>query len=174
MSAPSPEDGAARHAPALRTRSVELAMAALLLAVAVAVVADSWRVGARWADDGPQPGYFPFYVGLLLGAASLWTMATQLRRWAADRERGFVTAGQARDVAAVLLPMVLHVAAIKWLGLYVASALLIAWFMHRHGQHRAWVTALVSVGVPLLAWLVFERWFVVPLPKSVFDAWLGF
>ena len=27
---------------------------------------DSWRVGIGWAAEGPQAGFFPFYVGLIL------------------------------------------------------------------------------------------------------------
>jgi hypothetical protein len=179
MDGPVQDEGAAAGAEAggatpLQTRWFELGVALLLLAVSVAVVADSLRVGARWGDDGPQPGYFPFYVGLILGASSVWTLVQQLRRWRADRGEVFLTRPQARDVFSVLWPMALHVAAIPLLGIYLASALLIAWFMLRHGRHARWVTAAVSLGVPLVFFLVFERWFVVPLPKGPVEAWLGF
>jgi hypothetical protein len=59
-------------------------------------------------------------------------------------------------------------------GLYLASIALIAWFMLRHGRYRILPTAAVSVGVPLLAFLVFERWFLVPLPKGPVETLLGF
>jgi Na+/H+ antiporter NhaA len=70
--------------------------------------------------------------------------------------------------------MVLHVVLIKFIGLYVASALLIGWFMHRHGQHRTVTKIVVSVAVPLVVFVVFERWFLVPLPKGPLEALFGY
>jgi hypothetical protein len=79
-----------------------------------------------------------------------------------------------RSVAAVMGPMVVHVVLIKFIGLYVASALLIGWFMHRHGQHRLPVKLAVPVVVPLVVFVVFERWFLVPLPKGPLEALFGY
>ncbi|MGV2435793.1 MAG UNVERIFIED_CONTAM: hypothetical protein LVT10_13745 [Anaerolineae bacterium] len=47
-------------------RSIEIAVALVLMALAAVVIADSLRIGAGWADDGPQAGYFPFYIGLAM------------------------------------------------------------------------------------------------------------
>ena len=59
------------------------------------------------------------------------------------------------------------------LGIYIASTLLIAYFMRRYGKYRWRLTAAVSVGVPLLFFAVFERWFLVPLPKGPLERLLG-
>jgi hypothetical protein len=56
----------------------------------------------------------------------------------------------------------------------VASALLIGWFMHRHGQHRLATKLAVPVAVPLVVFVVFERWFLVPLPKGPLEALFGY
>jgi putative tricarboxylic transport membrane protein len=149
----------------LSARWPEVAVALLMAALGVLVIVDSLRVGIGWADDGPRSGYFPFYVGLLLLGASLITLVQQLRRWRAD-STVFAGRAQLRSVLAVLLPLVVYVAAIRWLGLYVASALLIGAFMLRHGAHRRAVVAAVALGVPTLLFLVFERWFLLPLPKG--------
>lgn len=154
------------------TRWVELGVGAFLLTLALLVIADSLRVGAGWADDGPRAGYFPFYIGSALGCASLWIIVQQLRHW--SRIEVFAERTQLKDVVSVLVPMVVHIVLVKFIGIYVASALLIAYFMVRHGSHRHWVTALVSVAVPVVSFLVFERWFVVPLPKGPLEALLGF
>jgi putative tricarboxylic transport membrane protein len=156
---------------ALGVRWPEIAVALLLLAVAAVVIADSLRVGIGWADDGPRSGHFPFWVGVLLAASSAWTLVSQLRRW--RQPDPFATREQLRRVGQVLVPMLVYVAAMRWLGLYLTSALLIGWFMARHGKHRPLTTALIALGVPLLAFFVFERWFLVPLPKGPVEAWLG-
>lgn len=158
--------------PAVATRWPELLLALFLMAIAAIVIADSLRVGTGWGDDGPRSGYFPFYIGVLLFAASAWTALRQLLQW--RRTETFAERSQLRSVLAIALPMALYVGLIAGLGIYVSSAALIAWFMLRHGRHAPWTTAAVALGVPLAFFAVFERWFLVPLPKGPLEAWLGF
>lgn len=155
------------------SRWPEVIVAALLVALAVLVIVDSRRVGIGWADDGPRSGYFPFYIGLLLLASSATVLVKTLLSWRRLDET-FAERGQIAMVLAVLLPMTVYVGAIAALGIYVASLLLIAYFMRRHGRFGWGLTAAVSVGVPLVFFLIFERWFVVPLPKGPIEHWLGF
>ena len=154
-------------------RWVELITAALLLGLALLLIRDSLRLGTGWADDGPQSGYFPFRIGLGLAACSAWLLAQQLWRWRTSTQR-FVEAGPLRDVAAVFLPTAAYVALIPWLGLYLPSALLVAWFMRRQGGYPWAKVAGVAVGTALLVFLLFERCFVLPLPKGPLERWLGF
>ncbi len=169
MSAESQED----DGDGVRTRGPEAGVALFLMVLAGLVIYDSLRVGAGWGDDGPKSGYFPFYIGLILFASSGWVLLTQLLRWSRDHEI-FVGRAQLRDVFAMLWPITVYVALIAFIGIYVASAALIAWFMLRHGKYR-WVVSLpVAVAVPLLFFLVFERWFLVPLPKGPLERLLGF
>lgn len=151
----------------------ELAVGGLLFAIGLVVVLDSWRVGVGWSDDGPRSGTFPFYVGALLLAASGTVVVGQLLRWRRDAGEVFATRGQLGLVAQVAVPIVVYVGAITMLGIYVASALMIAWFMAVLGRYR-WTRVLpVALGVPVLAFVVFERWFLVPLAKGPLEQWLG-
>ena len=169
MSAPEQED---RSTDSVSVRWPELITALVLLAIALLVISDSLRVGIGWGDDGPRSGYFPFYIGLALFAASAWTAFQQLRRW--RRAEVFAERQQLRSVLAILVPMVVYVGTIAVLGIYGASIGLIAYFMARHGKHPWALTAAVAVGVPLFFFVVFERWFLVPLPKGPIEAMLGF
>jgi hypothetical protein len=66
------------------------------------------------------------------------------------------------------------VAAMQLVGLYVASALYLGFYVRRVGRH-SWGTALgLAVCVPLVIFVIFERWFLVPLPKGPLEAWLGY
>ena len=163
-----------RHDPVhtVHTRGPEVAVAALLLAIAGLVIADSLRVGIGWADDGPRSGYFPFYIGLLLAISSGWVLVAQLLRWRSDHQE-FATRAQIGMVVSVLVPMVVYVGLIALLGIYVASALLIGFFMLRHGKYKARLALLVALGVPVFFFAVFEKWFLVPLPKGPLETWLG-
>ena len=154
-------------------RGPELVVAALLMLIAMCVLIDSLRVGIGWADDGPRSGYFPFYIGLLLLGASAATFIRTLLRWKRP-DSVFATRGALALVVSVLIPIAIYVIAISFLGIYVASAILIGYFMRRHGGF-GWLYSLsVSVAVPLVFFLVFERWFLVPLAKGPLERLLGF
>ena len=170
----------------ISTRTAEIAVALVLLAVSALVMFDSYRLGARWGDDGPQSGYFPFYIGLLLGISSLATLirvfiaesrrADQFRGASAPQERQFVSFGQLKLVFSVLLPACVYVLGVQLVGMYVASALYITLFMRWLG-HYSWAKS-VAIGFAVSAsiFLMFEVWFKVPLYKGAFDAlaWLGY
>ncbi len=158
-------------ADAVGVRWPELLIALLLAGIGTLVIVDSLRVGVGWADDGPQSGYFPFYIGIALFGAAAWIALQQLLTW--RQEAPFAARAQLASVWAILWPMVVYVGLVATLGFYVGSLLLIAYFMRRHGRHRVPLTAAVAVGVPLACFLVFERWFLVPLPKGPLEAMLG-
>ena len=170
----TPADEGEQGGQPVTNRGPELAVALLLMAIAGLVVADSLRVGTGWGEDGPRSGYFPFYIGLLLLGASGWTFVSALLKGRASGEGPFATRAQLKSVLQVLLPMVVYVGVMAWTGLYLASAALIAWFMRRHGRYGWGLTAAVSIGMPLVCFLVFERWFLVPLPKGPLEAFLGY
>ena len=158
----------------ISTRTMEIAVALVLLAVSALVVFDSYRLGSKWGDDGPQSGYFPFYIGLLLGIASLATLA---RAFVMQRPGGiFVGWGELKLVFSVLVPAFVYVLGVQLVGIYVASALYIALFMRWLG-HYPWAKSVaIGFGVSAMIFLMFEVWFKVPLYKGAYDAlaWLGY
>ena len=155
------------------TRWPELIVAAALMLLAVLVIVDSLRVGIGWAEDGPRSGYFPFYIGMLLLLSSGSVLVGQLLKWRGE-DPEFAKRTQIALVIAVLVPMAVYVGLIALIGIYLASLALIAYFMRRHGRYGWLLTGSVSVGVPLFFFIVFERWFLVPLPKGPIENLLGF
>src|SRR5689334_25137096 len=110
----------AEDRPALTVKSVEVAVAAILLAGGGLVIFDSVRLGARWGSDGPQAGYFPFYIGVILVVSGIVNLFRALRD---PYTRTFLTAEQGRQVLLILLPLIVYVALFEWLWLYVAPTL---------------------------------------------------
>jgi hypothetical protein len=154
---------------AASVRAVEIGIAVLVFLFGTVVVLDSYRLGARWGEDGPQPGYFPLYVGLLICFASVIVLVRALR----DRSlanKSFVSTESLKKILTVLVPTAVYAALITYLGLYVASTLYIAYFMWRLGNYP-WIKIVpVAVGVSVVFFLVFETWFQVPLPKGPLEA----
>lgn len=158
---------------AFSTRSAELAVAGFILALAVLILVESTRIGARWVEHGPETGYFPFYIAMILAAASIVNILFALRIRRAD-DAVFVHVGQLKLVLSVLIPSAVFVAAVPWLGLYLAAVLFIVYFMRRLGAYAWWKAVATGVGTGLTLFMLFEIWFLVPLPKGPLERLLGF
>jgi len=165
----SPEDG---DRAAASTRTLEIAVALILFVLGAIVVFDSNRLGSKWGSDGPQSGYFPFYIGLLICIASAVTLAQALRNRALA-DTPFVYWGQFRRVLTMLVPAAIYVLLVKFLGMYLASAIYIAFFMIWLGHYSWWKGIAVGVVINAIFFALFEVWFQVPLFKGVLDP-LGF
>jgi putative tricarboxylic transport membrane protein len=157
--------------PVVRSRIVDLIVCTLLLALAIVFGWDARRIGAAWASDGPEAGYFPFYLSLILGGASLWGIGAAFL----DKSRApFVTWEQFSRVMQVFVPTLLFCILTSYLGLYVASFLLIAGFMWWIGRIAAWKSLLTSFLFTLGMFVTFELAFNVIMPKGPLEAALGY
>ena len=157
---------------AFRTKTAELAVAAGFFIFGAIVIYDSLRLGMRWIADGPQPGYFPFYLGVIICVSAALTFMFGLRL-PETKNKTFVERGQLKLVLSVLIPSMVYVALVGWLGIYVSAVFFIALFMRWLGKYPWWKVVLVSLGNSIVFFLIFERWFLVPLPKGPVEAWLG-
>jgi hypothetical protein len=157
--------------PAFNMRMAEAVTAAGFFALGAIVVYDSLRLGIGWQDDGPKPGYFPFYIGLIICLASVINLVASVIA-TAKKNGAFVEVGQLKLVLSVLVPTIVYVGLIGVLGIYVASALFVALFMRWLGKYAWWKVAAVSIGNSVVFFLIFEVWFKIPLPKGPLEAWL--
>jgi hypothetical protein len=153
-------------------RAVEIGVAALVALFALIVIAGSVQAGIGWGAEGPKAGFFPFYVGLLILVSSAMNFLHIGRDGAAGRL--FAEWRQLAKVMAMLVPTAIYVALIPWIGIYVASALLIAVFMRGLGRYGWSMVGAIALGVPFVTFLVFEKWFLLPLPKGPIEAYLGY
>jgi putative tricarboxylic transport membrane protein len=159
--------------PAFRYLSAELAVAGVFLLLGIIVIVDSVRLGARWGADGPEPGYFPFYLGILICFASAVNFGRALVRLRGEANKSFVGVQQLKLVLSVLLPSAIYAGLIGWLGIYVSSILFVGFFMRWLGKYAWWKLAVVAVGNSVFFYLIFEVWFKIPLPKGPIEALLG-
>jgi putative tricarboxylic transport membrane protein len=164
---PSEQDTSRR----VSNRSVEIGTATVVLALGMVVLMDSLRLGARWADDGPQAGYFPFYLSVIMCLAGGWILLRAV--FHRGLQGAFVSVAQLRLVLKLFLPLLVYVLLIGFTGIYVASVLFIAYCMRRMGSY-GWIRSLVvPLAVMSCFFLMFEIWFKVPLPKGPLEALLG-
>jgi hypothetical protein len=124
-----------------------------------------------WAPDGPEAGYFPFYLSVILAGASLWGLVKALRRAAVGPS--FVQRAQLRRVLQVFVPTALFCMGTQVFGLYVASFLLVAGFMRLVGRIAWWKSIVTSLAFAVSMFLVFNVAFDVIMPKGPIEALLG-
>ncbi len=166
-------DAPLSDSPAVTTiRTAEIAVYMLLLLLALVLGYDNWRSGMGWAKDGPQSGYLPFYLCVILAGASLWGLAVVFAR-RADFTRTFVTRDQLRRVTQVFVPTFLFCLAMQFLGLYVASFLLVAGFMRFIGRIAWWKSLLTSFLFAFAMFATFDMAFDVIMPKGPIEALFG-
>src|SRR3979409_2345954 len=158
--------------PVVSARSVHIVVYLLLLALAALLAWDNWRTGMSWEADGPQAGYFPFYLSVIMGAACLFGLVFQLRAQTAA-SGAFVTRAQFRRVVQVFVPTLLFCVLMQWLGLYVASFLLVAGFMIFVGRMAAWKAVLTALVFSLAMFVTFDIAFDVIMPKGPLEALFG-
>jgi putative tricarboxylic transport membrane protein len=153
-------------------RVVDIAVSLLLALVAATLGIDNWRTGIGWDSTGPQAGYFPFYLSVILAGASLYGVAVALlsRKEAAE---SFVTRAQLRRVLAVFVPTLLFCLLTQFLGLYVASFLLISAFMRMVGRIALWKSLLTAFVFTAAMFVTFDIAFDVIMPKGPLEAAFG-
>jgi Tripartite tricarboxylate transporter TctB family len=180
------DDKSAVEEAGISTPAMDVAVAAIILAVGALVVFDSHRLGSSWGDDGPQSGYFPFYIGLLLCISSIatlaqvafdqWKRSDQFKGVVAERRSQFVAWSQLKLVFSVLVPAAVYVLLVEFFGFYVASAVYITLFMVWLGKYPWPKSVAIGFCVSASIFLMFEVWFKVPLYKGAYDmlSWLGY
>jgi hypothetical protein len=155
------------------TSVAEIAVALGFLLLGGLVVYDSLRLGMRWVGDGPEAGYFPFYIGAIICIASLVTLAQAVLGRAAKSGRIFVAWGPLKLVLSVLIPAGFYVLGVELIGIYVSAAIYIAVFMVWLGNYKWPKSIVVGVATSTIMFLMFEVWFLVPLYKGAYNP-LGF
>ncbi|MGL4494625.1 MAG: tripartite tricarboxylate transporter TctB family protein [Beijerinckiaceae bacterium] len=164
----------AEERPLVNYRTMEIAVAVFFLIVSAIVIKDSIRLGFGWKpNEGPAPGYFPFYIAVVMTIASLINLWRALP-YNASGVRTMVTREGFKRMATIFVPAIVYVGAIHVIGIYVASAIYIAGFMYLIGKFSILKCIAVAGGIALVSFMMFEVWFLVPLPKGPLEAALGY
>jgi hypothetical protein len=158
-------------------RAANVVTALVLMLLGGVVISDAVRLGIGWGEEGPRSGFFPFWLAVLLVTVSVLVLVQALLR---STRQPFVTRERLVPVVKVLGPLIGFVVVTDppgpstGLGLYVAAGLYLGFYMRWVGGHRWVAVVALSVAVPAVAFVVFEQWFLVPMPKGPVESWLGY
>ena len=152
-------------------RAADVVTASILILLGGLVLVDVMRLGVGWGSAGPKSGFFPFWLALIM----VVTCAVILSQSAlSGRTKSFVSRKQLGQVLKVLWPATAAVALMHFIGLYVASALYMGFYMRWVGRHSWVMVVVIALGVSVGSFLVFEKWFLIPMPKGPLEQWLGY
>ena len=153
------------HDSVVSVRTMEIITALMFIVVGVVVMVGSLKLGAKWGSDGPESGYFPFYISLIILICSSVTLIQSIRAKELADET-FVEREPFRQVMAVLIPAALFVLGVQLIGIYVAGVVYITFFMVWLGKYAVWKALAVGLGVSIVLYMMFEYWFQIPLPHG--------
>lgn len=133
------------------------------------------ELGHGWTESGPQAGYFPFYVGLILIGASLWNGVAAIlkHRAASEPEEPFLDRERARRLGVFIAALLAFVIVTLTMGIYVGSTLYITWSAWRQGGYRLPLALGTGAGFAVALYVIFEVIFKIPLLKGPIEPLLG-
>ena len=153
-----------------RQRHVEMGVAIFMMVLGAITIFGSLKVGIGWGAEGPKSGFFPFWIGLIIVGTCGFNL---VRAFATPNRKFFAEWGQIAQVMKIVWPMTIYVAAVPWLGIYVSSAVLIVGFMRWLGRY-GWTLSLgIGLGLQVIVYVTFEKWFLLSLPKGPLEDLLG-
>ena len=150
--------------PSLRV--VDIIFAIICIAFSIFLMIGSVRLGAKWTPEGPESGYFPFYIFLMMLIASSVTLYEAIVINKKKPGEDFVEKHAFQQILCILFPAIAFLIGVSLIGIYVSSTVYIAIFMIWIGKYSYWKATLVGLSVGVILYLMFEVWFQVPLPHG--------
>jgi len=148
----------------LTIRTVEIVVCLLLLALSVMVMMEGVRLGAGWSERGPESGFFPFALALIM---AIGLAAAAVSAWREAATRPFFEASEEWiDLLKVGVPAGLAIALTPTLGLYLTSGLYVLGFMAWYGRFPWWQALLGGLSVPAGLYLMLRYGFNIAMPMS--------
>lgn len=152
----------------------ETACAIVLLVLAGVVAREGIRLDIGWGDIGPKGGFFPFWLAVLLGLSSLSVLIRSIAGRGRTKKESFLPREKLRLLLTVLLPIALVVPLVETVGFYITGFLYLSLYIWWTGKKPWWVNLSISVLFPVAIFFIFEKWFLIPLPKGLLEAYLPF
>jgi hypothetical protein len=154
-------------------RQADIVFALFLLGLAALVAWGSLQLNIGWGLNGPEGGFFPFWLAVGLGICCVIILTQALWRTTPALKRPLVKPGGWGPLLTVALPALALIALTEIIGLYLAAALYIGFSMRWIGRHHWLLVLALSIGLPLGSYFLFDKWFLIPMPKGWWGAHLG-
>jgi len=154
-------------------RKTDIWVSLLFTLVGVVVIADSIRLGFMWGRTGPASGFFPFYLGVGVVISSLIVSYNALKQYRKEGEgKPLMPPGALKRILWVVIPSAAMVALTEVVGLHLAAALFLGFYMRAVGKIGWATTLLVGIIAPLSLYVTFDKLFLIPLPQGLWGGYI--
>jgi putative tricarboxylic transport membrane protein len=144
---------------------MDLAASVVFIALAVIVIIEGMRLGAGWDERGPQAGFFPFWLAILMAVGALAAFVQALRR--RFQTPFFEHREEIVDLAKVGIPLAAAIVVIPWTGLYISTFLYVWLFAWWYGGFRWWTVLIGALAFTAIMHFTLTA-MRIPMPHSVF------
>ena len=149
-------------------RKADIIVALGLMVVGLLALGDAVRLGFGWGMSGPESGFFPFYMGLGIVISTFFILLKAIKIYKKEGSgKPLVPEGGTAQILWVLLPAIGVVLLTELLGLHLATVLYLAFYMAWVGKMHWAKVILVSILVPLVIYILFDKIFLIPLPEGL-------
>jgi len=148
-------------------RRGQILMAAGLIAFAASISVQAWQVGSRWVDGQAGPGFFPFWLGVLLGLCGVIVLVGEARL--ANGKPFFQDRTGLTSVLKVTVTGAGLLALTYLIGFRTASIIYLFVYLRFIGKHRWPAVIAMSLLIPLSGYYIFERVLQVGLPRGILE-----
>ncbi len=154
-------------------RKAEIWVSLAFASLGVIVIADSIRLGFMWGMTGPESGFFPFYLGVGVTISSVIVFLKAVTQYKKDGAgKPLMPPGAIKPILWVLIPSTAMVVITEVVGLHIAAALFLAFYMRVIGKIGWITTLLVGIVAPLSLYIIFDKLFLIPLPQGLWGGYL--
>jgi len=149
-------------------RKADIVVALGLMLVGFLAIGDSIRLGFGWGISGPKAGFFPFYMGLGIFICTFFILLRAIRIYKKEGPgKTLIAEGGLTQILWVLIPAIGVVLLTELIGLHLATVLYLGFYMAWVGKMPWPKVILLSILVPLVVYVLFDRVFLIPLPEGV-------
>ena len=142
---------------------LEAAFSLILLVSGGLIAYVSWGYGLG-SMSRPGPGLYPFFVGIAIAVAALFTLVGTLRSGDAHP---VLDSGGRRTFAIMTATFCFWILAMPVLG-YVVVTLISTFVFAKAVRLEGWRKPLaVAVGTSAFIWLLFDVWLYIDLPRGI-------
>jgi putative tricarboxylic transport membrane protein len=149
-------------------RKADIIVALGLMVVGLLALGDAVRLGFGWGMSGPESGFFPFYMGLGIVICTFFIVLRAIKIYKKEGTgKPLIPEGGTTQILWVLIPAVGVVLLTELLGLHLATVLYLAFYMGWVGKMHWSKVVVLSILVPMVIYILFDKIFLIPLPEGV-------
>jgi putative tricarboxylic transport membrane protein len=150
-------------------QQAERIVAALCVVLGACIIWQAW--GMEYLTSiGPGPGFFPWWLGLILtGLSAAWLVSAVWRSMPETDRRFLPERRGARRILLVIGAIIGVGLAMEYVGFQLAMFAFVAFVLTALGWRRWRLTAILSIALSFGVYHAFTRWLDVNLPQASFE-----